>query len=107
MEQLSKLEGQRSTDHAAILGPYLTRLKALEVDLTKTNRVADAKEVMDYRSGLGDDPASVPVFGSLKWRLTNSLGMKFLPVKGTTVYFCIHETRRQDYAAFANEVSAA
>jgi hypothetical protein len=103
-EQLSKLEGQRSTDHAAILVPYLTRLKALEVDLTKTNRVADAKEVMDYRSGLGDDPASVPVSAASNGVLTNSLGMKFLHVKGTTVHFCIHETRRQDYAAFADEV---
>jgi hypothetical protein len=106
-EQLSKLENQRSTDHAAILEPYLTRLKTLEVDLTKTNRVAEAKEVMDYRSGLDDDPASVPVSAISNGVLTNSLGMKFLPVKGTTVHFCIHETRREDYIAFANEVPVA
>lgn len=35
---------------------------------------------------------------------TNSLGMRFVPVPGTSVLFCIHETRKQDYAAFAKEV---
>jgi formylglycine-generating enzyme required for sulfatase activity/serine/threonine protein kinase len=34
----------------------------------------------------------------------NTLGMKFVPVPGTKVLFCIHETRRQDYAAYAAEV---
>ena len=36
---------------------------------------------------------------------TNSLGMKFLPVPGTKVLFCIHETRQGDYAAYAVEVT--
>lgn len=33
---------------------------------------------------------------------TNSLGMKFVPVKGTDVLFCIWETRVQDFEAFVN-----
>ncbi len=31
----------------------------------------------------------------------NTLGMKFLPVPGTTVRFCLWETRRQDYEAYS------
>jgi len=37
----------------------------------------------------------------------NSLGMKFVPVPGTDVLFCIHETRKQDYAAYARGDAAA
>lgn len=32
---------------------------------------------------------------------TNSLGMKFVSVPGSKVHLCIHETRKQDYAAYA------
>ena len=32
---------------------------------------------------------------------TNTLGMKFVPVAGTDVQFCIWETRVKDYAAYA------
>lgn len=34
---------------------------------------------------------------------TNSLGMKFVPVPGTEVLFCIHETRIGDFEVFAKE----
>ena len=34
-------------------------------------------------------------------QFTNTLGMKFVPVKGTDVQFCIWETRVKDYTAYA------
>lgn len=37
---------------------------------------------------------------------TNSLGMKFVPVPGTRVLFCIHETRYGDFAAFATDAKS-
>ncbi|MEZ5387888.1 MAG: bifunctional serine/threonine-protein kinase/formylglycine-generating enzyme family protein [Prosthecobacter sp.] len=49
-------------------------------------------------------PATAPSRAPPKADFTNSLGMMFMPVKGTDVLFCIHETRRQDYAAYAKEV---
>jgi formylglycine-generating enzyme required for sulfatase activity len=33
--------------------------------------------------------------------VTNSLGMKFVPVPHTSILMCIHETRYQDWAAYA------
>ncbi|MEO0416216.1 MAG: SUMF1/EgtB/PvdO family nonheme iron enzyme [Verrucomicrobiota bacterium] len=37
---------------------------------------------------------------------TNILGMKFLPVEGTDVLFCEHETRVKDYAQYVAEVKS-
>jgi formylglycine-generating enzyme required for sulfatase activity len=34
----------------------------------------------------------------------NSIGMKFVPIPGTKVLLCIHETRRQDYELYAKEI---
>jgi serine/threonine protein kinase/formylglycine-generating enzyme required for sulfatase activity len=33
----------------------------------------------------------------------NTLGMRFVPVPGTRVLFCIHETRKDDYATYASQ----
>jgi formylglycine-generating enzyme required for sulfatase activity/serine/threonine protein kinase len=46
-------------------------------------------------------PAPLPPDEVTRRSVTNSLGMKFIPVPGARVLFCIHETRRKDYEAFA------
>lgn len=60
--QLTKLEEQRSANTAALLTPYVAKLKELEAILTKEDRVADAKTVLDYRQGLAlnSSPAATP-----------------------------------------------
>lgn len=74
--------------------------------------------VLERRPTFHADPAPPPVVkptppkfpltltpaDAAKAGLTNSLGMKFVPIPGTDVLLCIHETRRQDYVAFDKEV---
>jgi len=59
-EQIASLEIQRATNVAALLVPYTARLQELEATLTKSDRITDAKLVLDYRMGIN---ASVPPAG--------------------------------------------
>lgn len=47
-------------------------------------------------------PIESPAGGWQGGDYVNSLAMKFVPVAGTKVMFCVHQTRHVDYAAYAH-----
>ncbi|MFN0078029.1 MAG: protein kinase domain-containing protein [Prosthecobacter sp.] len=128
-----KLATTRAANLKLLTEPLDKRLAQMESDFAKGDRLADAKVVRGYREVLSDGRAAGPPAAAsvataattpnpalggpsalplnpaamlaLKDGISNTLGMKFLPVKGTEVLFCIHETRRQDYAAYATDAS--
>ncbi len=119
----AKLETTRGLNLKQLSEPLAVRLVTLESDFTKKDRIADAKQVREYRKTLLSSPdlqareietkpqtaKSEPPLESvvLKNGLTNTLEMKFVHVPGTKVFFCIHPTRVKDYAAYATENPAA
>jgi formylglycine-generating enzyme required for sulfatase activity len=58
-------------------------------------------------AGASDRVAASPHQATKEAPWENSLGMKFVPVKGTAVLFCIWHTRVQDLAAFAKAAEGA
>ena len=106
---LAKLTAERDAKAAPLLQLYLAALDVYVADLTKADKIDEARKVQALRdakaqqsnSPPSETTAATPQATATGNGLTNSLGMKFVPVKGTDVIFCIHETRRQDYAAFA------
>ena len=76
--------------------------------VTETNgRQHVILEWLPGKSGKDEDKqiATNPRDAAVDRPFRNSLGMDFVPVPGTNVLFCIHETRRIDYAAFRQEVT--
>ncbi len=69
-------------------------------------------EIVIKKEGVGSAKKTVFIGGGVIQPLTltimaeaftNALGMKFVPVPGTKVLMCIHETRNKEYAAYAAE----
>ncbi|MBX7210017.1 MAG: SUMF1/EgtB/PvdO family nonheme iron enzyme [Verrucomicrobiaceae bacterium] len=134
-DAFAKLVATQAANLKDLIVPLEKRLVQMETDLTKADRLADAKTVRAYREALTEDGAgasapaspagttgastrSVALAGAsalpknvspasaiaLRGGITNTLGMKLVPVPGTDVLMCIHETRYKDYAAYATEV---
>jgi formylglycine-generating enzyme required for sulfatase activity len=91
-DALAKIIASRAVNLQALTDPLDKRLVQMAADFTQSKRLTDAQTVRSYREVL-----------ALKDGYTNTLGMKFVPVPGTKALFCIHETRYQDYAAYAAE----
>ncbi|NLT71059.1 MAG: protein kinase, partial [Verrucomicrobiaceae bacterium] len=129
-EDLTSLRSTWETERRKIRedldGKLSQSLQALEVELTRARDLKSAEIVLAYREGL-DLAGSVEVSASASGPITkvsrsrprgggpdpelaratkdspyeNSLGMKFVPVPGTEVLFCIHEVRYKDYEEYA------
>ena len=83
----------------------LAKLAAMEKKLAELekeggNSKAEADRLKSELAAMSVPSRAVPVPEANSKGFTNTLGMKFVPVPGTTVQFCIHETRSKDFAAF-------
>jgi len=108
--------------HDPPAAPAARRLKATMIVLGTTALLilaalafflADRKAADDLTAGrvsvpnapttLPAIPVGDPAKATKEEPFVNSLGMQFVPVPGTDVLFCIHETRFRDWAAYASE----
>lgn len=107
---LGRLELERDKKLRPLRDAFARQLDTLVLTLTKAGKLEEAMAAKKMREDMNAAPS--PKEGSAGQdftagrAFTNSLGMKFVPVKGTRVMFCIHETRRQDFNAYASETSA-
>lgn len=81
------------------------RIKSLGMPVVATTTAGSAASTPGVAEPTGMAKGSDPALAraTKEQPFVNSLGMKFVPVTGTEVLFCIHEVRYKDYAAYAAE----
>jgi len=107
---LGRMELDRDKKLRPLKEVYAKSLEALILTMTKTGKLEEAMALKKMRedllantiaSGADLQTPTNALSGVIGRAFSNSLGMKFIPVNEAGVLFCIHETRRQDYAAYA------
>jgi formylglycine-generating enzyme required for sulfatase activity len=93
---------------ASLENTYATYRDALRKDPAFVQAIATASTITAPAIS-GTSPQGAPASQKPlpRAKYTNALGMIFVPVEGTNVLFCIHETRRQDFQVYADESSTA
>ncbi|HBJ84843.1 MAG TPA: hypothetical protein DDZ88_13420 [Verrucomicrobiales bacterium] len=109
---LGRLELDRDKKLRPLKEVYAKSLEALMLTMTKGGKLEEAMALKKMRedlltnlvaSGADTRTEANAISAPSEKSLTNSLSMKFVPLAGTNVFFCIHETRYKDYAAYAAE----
>jgi len=113
LRERARLEEQISQTLAPTQAAYSAALEEVVTRLTREGRLEEALAVRAELAALQAERAGAPSAAAAApgdpGRATrdspfeNSLGMKFVPVPGSEVLFCIHPTRYKDYAVYAGE----
>jgi formylglycine-generating enzyme required for sulfatase activity len=113
---LTRIQAESAKKLQPLQAIFEKSLDALITSLTKAGKLEEAMAVKKQRDALAvaapvpkvlGQPPGIPSAGSNSTTGTkespfvNSLGMRFVPVPGTEVLMCTHETRKADYAAYA------